>query len=185
MSGWTDRCDSRISSLNNVEMNVPKGKGKLNGQRDQRQPTANPSIATKPPHRSHSISVTKINFQDDRNCSGTGSRKTRANLRATGVIAAPRKRVSSVAEIAQRYPSCYEAGTSVGPSRTPSIDTKDIELAALSANTLPERRYELAVAATILILVAVRLVVAGLTPLSFDESLYWLWSQHIAGGIPF
>jgi 4-amino-4-deoxy-L-arabinose transferase-like glycosyltransferase len=55
-------------------------------------------------------------------------------------------------------------------------------LVALSATTLPERRYKFAVAATILILVAVRLVVAGLTPLSFDESLYWLWSQHIAGG---
>jgi 4-amino-4-deoxy-L-arabinose transferase-like glycosyltransferase len=28
----------------------------------------------------------------------------------------------------------------------------------------------------------VRLACAGLTPLSFDESLYWLWSKHIAGG---
>ena len=56
------------------------------------------------------------------------------------------------------------------------------ELVASDATTLPNRRYELAVAATILALVAVRLVVAGLTPLSFDESLYWVWSKHIAGG---
>ena len=26
------------------------------------------------------------------------------------------------------------------------------------------------------------LVCAAITPLSFDESLYWLWSKHIAGG---
>ena len=56
------------------------------------------------------------------------------------------------------------------------------ELVASDATTLPNRRYVLAVAVTIFALVAVRLVVAGLTPLSFDESLYWVWSKHIAGG---
>ena len=55
-------------------------------------------------------------------------------------------------------------------------------MVALGATTLPERRYELAVAATILVLVGVRLVCAALTALSFDESLYWQWSKHIAGG---
>ena len=55
-------------------------------------------------------------------------------------------------------------------------------MVALGATTLPERRYEAAVVATILVLVAVRLVCAALTPLSFDESLYWVWSKHIAGG---
>jgi len=59
---------------------------------------------------------------------------------------------------------------------------KEIDLVALGAATLPDRRYEAAVAVTILVLVAVRLVCAALTPLSFDESLYWLWSKHIAGG---
>ena len=53
---------------------------------------------------------------------------------------------------------------------------------AFGLAALPERRYEAAVIATILTLVAVRLVCAATTPLSFDESLYWLWSKHIAGG---
>ena len=39
-----------------------------------------------------------------------------------------------------------------------------------------------AVAITITALVGVRLACAGLTTLSFDEALYWLWSKHIAGG---
>src|SRR6201985_1363092 len=35
---------------------------------------------------------------------------------------------------------------------------------------------------TILALVLLRLVVAALTPLSFDEAYYWMWSKHLAGG---
>jgi len=58
---------------------------------------------------------------------------------------------------------------------------KSILVASVEA-TLPERRYETAVIATLLILIGVRLACAALTPLSFDESLYWLWSKHIAGG---
>jgi 4-amino-4-deoxy-L-arabinose transferase-like glycosyltransferase len=34
----------------------------------------------------------------------------------------------------------------------------------------------------VLLLVALRLLVAAATPLAFDEAYYWLWSQHIAGG---
>ncbi len=55
-------------------------------------------------------------------------------------------------------------------------------MVALRGAALPERCYESAVVATILVLVCVRLACAALTPLSFDESLYWLWSKHIAGG---
>ena len=55
-------------------------------------------------------------------------------------------------------------------------------LPAFSVAALPERRYEAAVAATILALVVVRLACAAVIPLSFDESLYWLWSKHLAGG---
>ena len=46
----------------------------------------------------------------------------------------------------------------------------------------PERRYVITVAIAILVLVAVRLACAAFTPLSYDESLYWIWSKHIAGG---
>jgi 4-amino-4-deoxy-L-arabinose transferase-like glycosyltransferase len=53
---------------------------------------------------------------------------------------------------------------------------------AFSGTALPARRYDLAVGVTILVLVGVRLICAAATPLSFDESLYWLWSKHIAGG---
>jgi 4-amino-4-deoxy-L-arabinose transferase-like glycosyltransferase len=55
-------------------------------------------------------------------------------------------------------------------------------LVAVGNTTLPERRYALAVAATIVVLVGIRLVCAAIAPLSFDESLYWVWSKHIAGG---
>jgi 4-amino-4-deoxy-L-arabinose transferase-like glycosyltransferase len=55
-------------------------------------------------------------------------------------------------------------------------------VALSSVTAVPERRYQAVVAGTILTLVAVRLVFAGMAPLSFDESLYWLWSKHIVGG---
>ena len=55
-------------------------------------------------------------------------------------------------------------------------------MVASSEAAWPERRYENAIIGTILVLVCVRLACAALTPLSFDEGLYWLWSKHIAGG---
>jgi 4-amino-4-deoxy-L-arabinose transferase-like glycosyltransferase len=59
---------------------------------------------------------------------------------------------------------------------------KDVNLTAIGAAALPARRYEMWVVVTILILVGVRLVCAALPPLSFDESDYWIWSKHLAGG---
>src|SRR3978361_374105 len=37
-------------------------------------------------------------------------------------------------------------------------------------------------ALTALALVALRLVAAAWTPLTFDEAYYWMWSKHLAGG---
>jgi 4-amino-4-deoxy-L-arabinose transferase-like glycosyltransferase len=37
-------------------------------------------------------------------------------------------------------------------------------------------------ALTVLALVALRLIVAAITPLTFDEAYYWTWSKHLAGG---
>jgi len=37
-------------------------------------------------------------------------------------------------------------------------------------------------ALAILAMVALRLVAAALTPLTFDEAYYWMWSNHLAGG---
>src|SRR5947208_11792664 len=37
-------------------------------------------------------------------------------------------------------------------------------------------------ALTILALLALRLVAAAFTPLTFDEAYYWTWSKHLAGG---
>src|SRR6185437_11987566 len=34
----------------------------------------------------------------------------------------------------------------------------------------------------ILALLALRLVAAAWTPLTFDEAYYWMWSKHLAGG---
>src|SRR5665213_2980476 len=46
----------------------------------------------------------------------------------------------------------------------------------------PEARLGRNTAITILALVALRLVAAAGTPLTFDEAYYWMWSQHLAGG---
>ena len=62
------------------------------------------------------------------------------------------------------------------------IAQEEFRLATIAADVVPKRRYQHAVAAAILILVGVRLVCAALVPLSFDESDYWIWSKHIAGG---
>ena len=35
---------------------------------------------------------------------------------------------------------------------------------------------------TVLALVALRLVAAAWTPITFDEAYYWVWSKHLAGG---
>ena len=37
-------------------------------------------------------------------------------------------------------------------------------------------------ALTIAALIALRLIAAAWTPLTFDEAYYWMWSKHLAGG---
>jgi Dolichyl-phosphate-mannose-protein mannosyltransferase len=56
-------------------------------------------------------------------------------------------------------------------------------VATITLDGVPQRvRFQWAVLGAVLVLAAVRLICAGLVPLSLDESLYWLWSKHIAGG---
>ena len=55
-------------------------------------------------------------------------------------------------------------------------------MATFGTVTLPERRRSAVIVATILALVAVRLVCAAAIPLSFEESTYWVYSQHIGAG---
>ena len=45
-----------------------------------------------------------------------------------------------------------------------------------------EARPGLHTALAILALVALRLVAAAYTPITFDEAYYWMWSKHLAGG---
>jgi hypothetical protein len=45
-----------------------------------------------------------------------------------------------------------------------------------------EGRFDRDTALTILALVALRLIAASWTPLTFDEAYYWMWSKHLAGG---
>jgi hypothetical protein len=45
-----------------------------------------------------------------------------------------------------------------------------------------EARLVLNTVLTILALVALRLVAAAFTPITFDEAYYWMWSKHLAGG---
>jgi Dolichyl-phosphate-mannose-protein mannosyltransferase len=49
----------------------------------------------------------------------------------------------------------------------------------MAANDLPLVRNT---ALTVLALVALRLVAAAFTPLTFDEAYYWMWSKHLAAG---
>jgi 4-amino-4-deoxy-L-arabinose transferase-like glycosyltransferase len=43
-------------------------------------------------------------------------------------------------------------------------------------------RLVLQTALAILALVALRLIAAAYTPITFDEAYYWMWSKHLAGG---
>ena len=45
-----------------------------------------------------------------------------------------------------------------------------------------EARVALNTGLAILGLVALRLVAAAFTPITFDEAYYWMWSKHLAGG---
>ncbi|NOJ38914.1 glycosyltransferase family 39 protein [Bradyrhizobium australiense] len=45
-----------------------------------------------------------------------------------------------------------------------------------------EARLALNSGLAILALVALRLVAAAFTPITFDEAYYWMWSKHLAGG---
>lgn len=55
-------------------------------------------------------------------------------------------------------------------------------MAAPDVHVSTDRRFAIAVAVTILVLVVLRLICAAATLLSFDEALYWVWSRHIEGG---
>src|ERR1700747_1258817 len=46
----------------------------------------------------------------------------------------------------------------------------------------PDARLVRTTALTVLALVVLRLGVAAVTPLTFDEAYYWMWSKHLAGG---
>src|SRR6478609_7306141 len=37
-------------------------------------------------------------------------------------------------------------------------------------------------ALVIVALVVLRLIAAAVTPITFDEAYYWMWSKHLAGG---
>ena len=45
-----------------------------------------------------------------------------------------------------------------------------------------ESRVALDTGLAILALVGLRLVAAAVTPITFDEAYYWMWSKHLAGG---
>ena len=60
---WIGPCDT-------FEMNVPKGDGELNGEREQRQPASNPPVVTKPTPKVHFFTVAEAKLPGDRDCSG-------------------------------------------------------------------------------------------------------------------
>jgi 4-amino-4-deoxy-L-arabinose transferase-like glycosyltransferase len=79
--------------------------------------------------------------------------------------------------------SCYLADRwPRAPAAESFFAEKEVDLLAFDAAALPRLRYERAVVVTILVIVGVRLVCAAVLPLSFDETDYWIWSKHIAGG---
>src|SRR4029453_9711321 len=52
----------------------------------------------------------------------------------------------------------------------------------LQTKSPDERRLITNTILTVAALVALRLVAAAFTPLTFDEAYYWMWSRHLAGG---
>jgi hypothetical protein len=52
----------------------------------------------------------------------------------------------------------------------------------ISAPAADDSRLVRNVWLTIIALVALRLIAAALTPITFDEAYYWMWSKHLAGG---
>src|SRR6476660_7382734 len=48
--------------------------------------------------------------------------------------------------------------------------------------TWNEARLALNAALAILAMIALRLIAAAYTPLTFDEAYYWMWSKSLAGG---
>src|ERR1700694_1027472 len=63
--------------------------------------------------------------------------------------------------------------------RCPDCSSGASDEPAMSEN---EGRLVRNTALTLLALVALRLVAAAWTPLTFDEAYYWMWSKHLAGG---
>src|ERR1700710_1704522 len=63
--------------------------------------------------------------------------------------------------------------------RCPDCSSGASDERIMSAN---EARLVRGTVLTILALVALRLVAAALTPITFDEAYYWMWSKHLAGG---
>ena len=53
---------------------------------------------------------------------------------------------------------------------------------AITHPELTDARLARNTALTILALVVARLIAAALTPITFDEAYYWMWSKHLAGG---
>src|SRR6478752_1651969 len=66
-----------------------------------------------------------------------------------------------------------------GITRCPGCSSGATDEFAMSQN---EGRLVRNTVLTILALVALRLIAAALTPLTFDEAYYWMWSQHLALG---
>jgi hypothetical protein len=105
---------------------VPEGKGKLNCQRDRRQPTANPPIVTKPTHGANSVRVATAKLQHDPNCSGANTRVARAKWVAMlGFIAAACKRPSAAERI-------YQFNTMV-MDRTGRLQANRVDFSLMSA----------------------------------------------------
>src|SRR6476660_10646909 len=48
--------------------------------------------------------------------------------------------------------------------------------------TWNEARLALNAALAILAMIALRLIAAAYTPITFDEAYYWMWSKSLAGG---
>src|SRR6202048_3896878 len=66
-----------------------------------------------------------------------------------------------------------------GTTRCPDCSSGASDELAMS---LTEPRLARNTVLTILALVAVRLVAAAWTPITFDEAYYWMWSKSLAGG---
>src|SRR5215813_11947206 len=81
-----------------------------------------------------------------------------------------------------RCPDCSSGASDEFQGMIPKGGDRFSEKIMLQTSSSGDRQLITNTIVTVAALVALRLVAAAFTPLTFDEAYYWTWSRHLAGG---